>query len=210
MVFEQRSESEARHIEKLGRHHRIKEAVRVELAEVVEQAEVEVAAMHDQVLGGEAAPESVERQRREQIDQENLLPRQNLQKAHPRPVAEEIVGLGIDRDLLHPVQGVKQRRQQRGLVDKSVGRSRVQSYGKGGEPVSMLQRGGIEQAKVRSEAQPPAFQSLEAIENRGWRLLVKDTRLAVASAARTSRSRNRDHGVGRAAVGKPRVPSEAE
>ena len=154
MVFEQRRESEARQIEKLGRHHRVKQAVRIELAEVVEQAEIEIAAVHDQVLGSEAAPKSIELQRREQIDQENLFPRHDLHKAHPRPVAEKIVGLGVDRDLLNLIQGGKQRRKRRRLIDKNISGSRVQSHGECVKSVSMFQRGGLEQAKVRQSAGP--------------------------------------------------------
>ena len=63
--------------------------------------------MHDQMSGGEARPESVERQRRDQVDEEDLPPGHDLHEADAGAIPEEIVGLGVDCDLRDPVQGAE-------------------------------------------------------------------------------------------------------
>ena len=107
MMFEQRRKSEPWQIEQLRPHHRVKQAVRRETAEIVKQAQVEIAAVHDQMLGRQTRPEAVERKRSNQVDQEDLPADHDLQQADARTVAEKIVGLGVDRDLVDAVQGIE-------------------------------------------------------------------------------------------------------
>ena len=88
MVFKQGREAEAGQIEQLRAHHRVEEAVCVETAEVIEEAQVEVAAMHDQVFGREARPKAVELERSHQVDEEDLPAGHDLQEADAGAVAK--------------------------------------------------------------------------------------------------------------------------
>ena len=63
MFFEERGESDARAVEQLRGEHRVENAFRPKSAEVVEQAQIEIAAVHDEMLRREALPEGLEIQR---------------------------------------------------------------------------------------------------------------------------------------------------
>jgi 7-cyano-7-deazaguanine synthase len=128
MLFEQRGKANARPVEQLGREHRVKEAANLETAEIVQQAQVEIAAMHDQVFRRKARPERREVDRRQHIHQEDFTRDVELQQADARSVVEEVIGLGIERHLGRTVEGSKERRKLRGLVDEAVGGRRFQNF----------------------------------------------------------------------------------
>ena len=83
--------------------------------------------MHDEVFGRQSRPEPVEGQRRQEIDQKNRPVNHHLQQADAGAVAEEIVGLGVERDLGDAVKGGKERRELRGLVDERMDGRGIQS-----------------------------------------------------------------------------------
>ena len=70
----------------------------------------EVAAVHEEVLLGEAVPEAGEVQAGEGVDEEDLAIDQELQQAEAGLVVVHVVGLGIEGDLIHAIE----RREQRG------------------------------------------------------------------------------------------------
>ena len=59
VLFEEGGEADARAVEKLGGEHRVEDALGAEAAEIGEQADVEIAAVHEQVFRGEFLPERV-------------------------------------------------------------------------------------------------------------------------------------------------------
>ncbi len=122
MVLQERGEADARAPEQLRGQHGVEDALRPEARKIVQQAEVEIAPVHDEVLGGELVQEPVELQAgRQHVDQVDFLAHEELHQADPRLVVVHVVRLGIQGDLVHPVQGVQQRRQRAGLVEQLVG-----------------------------------------------------------------------------------------
>jgi len=93
--------------------------VRAKPAQIVQEPEIEVAAVHHEVPGGQSPPDFVERDARSQdIDEENLSVDQKLQQAKPGAVMKHVVRLGIEGDFVHAVQGGEQRCELPGLVDE--------------------------------------------------------------------------------------------
>src|SRR5690606_29686568 len=84
-------------------------------------ADVEIAAVHEQVFLGEARPERVELERGEHVDHEDLLADQKLEQADAGLVVIHVVGLGIEGDLVDAVEGGQQRRELVGPIDEGVG-----------------------------------------------------------------------------------------
>ena len=76
---EQRCEPEARDVQQLGGEHRVEETARLEIAEPAQQAQVVVAAVHDQVFLGQHFPKRLKPQTgRQHIDQKDLPVDQEL------------------------------------------------------------------------------------------------------------------------------------
>src|SRR5688572_1419011 len=106
MLVKQRREADARKSKQLGGKHRIKETVRLEPAEVVQQPEVEIAPVHNQVLLLQNLPKRVEFQAWTQhIDEEHLSVHQELEEAHPRLIMVHVVRLGIEGQLVNFFDG---------------------------------------------------------------------------------------------------------
>jgi hypothetical protein len=123
VLFEEGGETDARAVEELGGEHRVKDALGAETAEIGEQADVEVAAVHEEVLGGEFLPERSEgdgERGGEHIDEEDFAVGEELEQAHAGAVVIHVVGLGIEGDLVHAVEGGEQGGQLIGLVDEGV------------------------------------------------------------------------------------------
>ena len=118
MIFEERSQADARAIDELRGEHRVEDAFRPKTAEVVEQPEVEVAAVHHQVFLGEAGPEAVELERSEGIDQEDLIVDEELQEADPRAIMKHVIRFRIERHLVDLVQSSEEGRKLTRLVDE--------------------------------------------------------------------------------------------
>ena len=70
VFFEEGGEADALAVEQLGGEHGVEQAFRAEAAEVVQEADVKVAAVHQEVFRGEAFPEGGEVEGREDVDQE--------------------------------------------------------------------------------------------------------------------------------------------
>ena len=122
MVLQQRPEADAGAAEELRGQHGVEDALGPEAVEVVQEPQVEVAAVHQQVLGGEPVQERLELQARGQhVDEEDLAADQELHEADPGLVVVHVVGLGIEGDLGHAVERGQQRRQGTGLIEQLVG-----------------------------------------------------------------------------------------
>ena len=123
VLLQERREADALEAEELGGEHRVEKAVRREAAEIVQQAQVEVAAVHDEVLLREHGPKRVELQAgREHIDEEDLAVDEELQEADPRLVVIHVVRLGIEGDLIDLLERVEERTERARLVQEQVGR----------------------------------------------------------------------------------------
>jgi hypothetical protein len=108
-----------RHLaEELGGEHRIEDALGAELAELPKQADIEIAAVHDEVLGGEALPERSERQGCHQVHQVNLAGDEELEQAHAGVEVEHVIRFGIHRDLLDAVEGGVERGELVGAINE--------------------------------------------------------------------------------------------
>ncbi len=122
VLFEEGGEADARAVEKLGGEHRVENAFGSEAAEVGEQADVEIAAVHEEVLRREFLPERAEsKQRGEHVHEEDFAGDEELEQAHAGAVVIHVVGLGIEGDFVHAVEGGEQGGQLGGLVDEDVG-----------------------------------------------------------------------------------------
>ena len=126
MLLEERGEADAVAAEELRRQHGVEDAFRPEAAEVVQQAQIEIAPVHDEVLVREHAPQRVEfHARREHIDEEDVAVDQELEQADARLVVIHVVRLRIEGDFVYTFEGRKQRRKRTGLVEELVdGRAR--------------------------------------------------------------------------------------
>ena len=56
------------------------------------------------------------------IDEEDLTIDEELQKADPRLIMVHVIRLGIEGHLLDPINGLQERAERAGLVEKQVGR----------------------------------------------------------------------------------------
>jgi len=93
-----------------------------EAAEIMQQANIEIAAVHQQVLFREAGQQWLEFQAgREHIHEKDLLADEELHQADPRLVMIHVVGLGIEGDLLDAIEGGQERLERTGLVEELVG-----------------------------------------------------------------------------------------
>ena len=122
VVLEQRSQADARTVQELRGEHGVEDALGPESAEVVQQAQVEIAAVHDNVFFGQPLPESVEGQPGERVDEVDLVVHQKLEEAEAGLVMEHVVRLGIEGDFVHAVESRKQRGELAGLIDELIGR----------------------------------------------------------------------------------------
>ncbi len=83
----------------------------LEAAEVVEEPQVEIAAVHHQMLLLQPRPEGLQLDGRQGVDEEHVPIDEKLQQADPHPVAVHVVRLGIEGDLFDLVEGIQQRLQ---------------------------------------------------------------------------------------------------
>jgi hypothetical protein len=119
VLLEERGEADARAAEELRREHRVENAVRAETAEVVQQAQVEIATVHDEVFRREDFPKRLELQAgRKDIDEEDLAADEKLQEADAGLVVKHVVGLGIEGDFIDARVGVEERGERAGLVEE--------------------------------------------------------------------------------------------
>lgn len=123
VFFEEGGEADAFAGEELAGEHRVEDAFGAEAAEVVEEADVEIAAVHEQVFRGEAGPEGGEVEAGgEDIDEVDLAGHVELQEADARAVVVHVVRLGIEGGFVGAIEGREEGRELRGLVDEEVGR----------------------------------------------------------------------------------------
>ena len=112
MFLEQTREADALTSEQLRSEHRVENTLRFETAEVVQQPQIEIAAVHHEMLVREHAPERLElHSGREDIDEKNFAVDEELQQADPRFVVIHVVRLGIEEHLVHPLERGQQRSQ---------------------------------------------------------------------------------------------------
>ena len=138
MLLKKGGEADALATEELRGQHGVKDTLRTKLAEVSEQTQVEIAAVHQEVLGREFLPKRCQRQRGEHINEEHLAIHQKLEEAHAGAVVEHVVRLGIEGDFVHAVERGQQRFELVGCVDEGVGGKSL-----------LVQRSGKETAKLR-------------------------------------------------------------
>jgi hypothetical protein len=82
--------------------------VRRKAAEVVQQPQIEIAAVHEEVLFRERLPERFQLQPgSEHVHQEHIVADEELQEADPRLVVIHVVRLGIEGDFVHLADGAK-------------------------------------------------------------------------------------------------------
>jgi hypothetical protein len=122
LLLDQRGEPHPRPAEDLTGEHGVEEALRPKAAQVMQQPQVEIAAVHHEMLRREPRPERLQVDRRQHIQQKHLLADQELHQAQPHPVVEHVVRLRIEGDLGDAVEGLKQRPQLPRLVDQPIGR----------------------------------------------------------------------------------------
>ena len=121
MLFEEAGEADALAAEELGGEHRVENAFRAEAAEVVEEAEIEIAAVHHEVFFREDLEEWLDFQAgSEDIDEEDLTIDQELEEADAGLVVIHVVRLGIEGDFVHAVEGLEQRSKRAGLIDEGI------------------------------------------------------------------------------------------
>ena len=120
VLLQQAGEADAGVVEQLRRQHGVEQALRAKLTQVPQQADVEIASVHQQVLGRQFFPKRGERERGEHIHQEYFPCHEKLEQTHPRAVVEHVVRLRIERDLIDAVEGGQQRRELVGLFYQRV------------------------------------------------------------------------------------------
>ena len=109
VFFEEGGEADALAVEQLGGEHGVEQAFRAEAAEVVQEADVKVAAVHQEVFCGEAFPERGEVEGCEDVDEEYFASDKKLEEADAGSVVVEVVGLGIEGGFVGPVERCQQR-----------------------------------------------------------------------------------------------------
>jgi hypothetical protein len=108
--------------EELGGEHRIEDTFRPETAEVVEEAEIKIAAVHHEVFLREDREERLDVQAgSEDVDEEDLTINEELKEADARLVVIHVVRLGIEEDLVDAGEGGEERGERAGLVEELVG-----------------------------------------------------------------------------------------
>ena len=117
MLLEEPGQADALAAEQLRGEHGVEEALCPEFAAVVQEPQVEVAAVHHQVLVRQERPQGIEVDGREHVHQVHVTGHEELQKAHPDPVVEHVVRLGIQGDLVDLGNGLQKRLQLTRLVD---------------------------------------------------------------------------------------------
>lgn len=122
VLFEETGETDALAAEELGREHRVEDAFWAEAAEVVQEAEIEIAAVHHEVFLREDGEERLDVQTgREDIDEVDFTVDEELKEADAGLVMIHVVRLGIEEDLLHAGQRSEQRVEGTGLVEELIG-----------------------------------------------------------------------------------------
>jgi len=86
----------------------------------VQETQVEIAAVHQEVLLRHPRPEGLQIEGRERVHEKDLSSDQKLEKANPDTVAEHIVRLGIEGYLIHPIERLEERSELAGLVNQTV------------------------------------------------------------------------------------------
>src|SRR5437773_383477 len=118
MILEQRSQADAGAAEELRGQHGVEKAVRLEAAEIMEQPQIKIAAVHDEMFSREGLPERLELEAgREHVDQVDLAIDEELEEADPRAVVVHVVGLGIEGDFTHAIDRGQQRSKRTRLIE---------------------------------------------------------------------------------------------
>ena len=122
VFLEEAGEADAFAAEELGGEHRVENAFRAEAAEVVKEAEIEIAAVHHEVFLREEGEERFDFQPGgEDVDEEDLVVHEQLEEADAGFVVIHVVRLGIEEDFVDAAEGGEQRREGAGLVEELVG-----------------------------------------------------------------------------------------
>ena len=123
MFFEERGEPDALAPEELGGEHRVKNAFGAEAAAVMQEPQIEIAAVHHQMKLREAFPKRLEDETgRKGIDQENFSVDEKLQQTDAYLVMIHVVRLGIEGDFINAVERRQQRRERTRLIDERKAR----------------------------------------------------------------------------------------
>jgi len=120
VILDQGGEPDAAAAEQLCRQHRVKQALGPEAAEIAQEPQVEVTAVHHQVFLRQLVPEGVQVDRRQRVDKEYLAVHVELQQADPHAKPVHVVRLCIHDHLAHLVERRQEGLKLPGLVDQSV------------------------------------------------------------------------------------------
>ena len=123
MFFEERREPDALAPEQLGGEHGVKNTFSAEAAAIVQEPQIEIAAVHHQMKFSETFPKRLEVESgRKGVDQENLSVDEKLQQANADFVMIHVVRLGIEGDFVNAVERRQQRGERAGLLDEREAR----------------------------------------------------------------------------------------
>ena len=123
MFFEERREPDALAPEQLGGEHGVKNTFSAEAAAIVQEPQIEIAAVHHQMKFRETFPKRLEVESgRKGVDQENLSVDEKLQQANADFVMIHVVRLGIEGDFVNAVERRQQRGERAGLLDEREAR----------------------------------------------------------------------------------------
>jgi len=104
VLLQQRGQANTLAIEELRSKHGVEHALCSKPAQVMEQAQIKITAVHEQVFFCETIPERFEIDLRKYVDEINFSSDEKLQQADACAVVEEIIGLRIDRRFLGPIE----------------------------------------------------------------------------------------------------------
>ena len=123
MFFEERRETDALAPEQLGGEHGVKNTFSAEATAIVQEPQIEIAAVHYEMEFRETFPKRLEVETgRKGVDQENLSVDEKLQQANADFVMIHVVRLGIEGDFVDAVERRQQRGERAGLLDEREAR----------------------------------------------------------------------------------------
>src|SRR5690606_10457794 len=120
VVLQKRGEAHPLSVKQLRGEHGVEDALCLKAAQVVQEAQVVVAAVHDQMLLRQPLPQGRELHRREGVDHEHPVFHEELQQADSRAVPVHVVRLGVEAHLVDVVQRVQQWGELPRLIEQFV------------------------------------------------------------------------------------------
>lgn len=121
VFLKESGETDALAAEELGGQHGVEKTFGAETATVVQEAEIEIAAVHHEMKVGETVPKRVEIEAGcKGVHEVDFAIDVELEETKPDFVMKHVVRLGIEEDLVDAVEGGEERAERAGSVEKLV------------------------------------------------------------------------------------------